>query len=438
MLTDAQRFAKEAEEARKSGGDINQTLRQTGDEYADMMPVQEPEAKTPEQIALDEGVQKTIQANLDRENSRNGKKEVYEALKSAKKQQKDIQKEIDRAETRLRETGKGSPTRIQQLKAKLEQQNKLVSQIESQLLYFDGEYAHNLTDAISQQEEIYSAARIRAAQAISDYEAGKITNAQKNAEVDAYNKAGAELKRLKNMTHEQYRAELAGVGLVADLNDKPQKQVAEDRTAAMPGKVSQEAVDTTSTLGYDNINTSQGGAIDYGTGAENVIGGNGRNTEVNPGVLSFQGTANSGGNVRPGDPGRIPGGYGEGTIHTSDSEGRELAPEISERQGTGAADAATVGMVNQPSGDVEKSRTVTNTGLRSADSDIRQSYRDGLNQDETLGDYRVRNQYKTRDEMIDGWIEEGFTKQQANELYWLLGAASGKRKIDVVAWYNGK
>lgn len=52
-------------------------------------------------------------------------------------------------------------------------------------------------------------------------------------------------------------------------------------------------------------------------------------------------------------------------------------------KGTGAADATTVGMVNQPSGDVEKSRTVTNTGLRSADSVIRQSYRDGLNQDET-------------------------------------------------------
>lgn len=52
-------------------------------------------------------------------------------------------------------------------------------------------------------------------------------------------------------------------------------------------------------------------------------------------------------------------------------------------KGTGAANATTVGMVNQPSGDVEKSRTVTNTGLRSADSVIRQSYRDGLNQDET-------------------------------------------------------
>ena len=98
----------------------------------------------------------------------------------------------------------------------------------------------------------------------------------------------------------------------------------------MLGMEAQEAVDTTSTLGYDNIYTSQEGAIDYGTGAENVIGGNGRNTEVNPGVLSFQGTANSGGNVRPGDPGRIPGGYGEGTIHTSDNKGREVTAKQAE------------------------------------------------------------------------------------------------------------
>lgn len=126
------------------------------------------------------------------------------------------------------------------------------------------------------------------------------------------------------MTQEQYRVELAGVGLAADLNDKPQKQIAEDRvSAAMLGIVSQEAVDTTATLGYDILNTSQEGAVDYGTGAENAIGGNGRNTEVNPGVLSIKGTANSGGDVRPGDPRRIPGGYGERTIHTSDSEGRE-------------------------------------------------------------------------------------------------------------------
>lgn len=74
---------------------------------------------------------------------------------------------------------------------------------------------------------------------------------------------------------------------------------------------------------------------------------------------------------------------------------RSVTEQRTDIKGTGAEDTSTVGMVNQPSGDIEKSRTVTNTGLRSADADIRQSYRDGLNQDETFGDYEVKHNKDT-------------------------------------------
>lgn len=206
-LTDAQRFARDAQRA----------IEETGAQEAQKVPKAEPEVKTPEQTALDEAIQKTLNQNREKEAGKQREKEVYESLKAAQREQKNLQKEIDKAETKLRETGKGSPARIDQLKQQLEQQNNLVKQLESQQMYFNGDYEHNVSDAIRNQQSIFNSAKERAAQAISDYEAGKITEAQKNAEVDAYNRAGAELKRLSGMTQEQYRADLAEAGLAADM-----------------------------------------------------------------------------------------------------------------------------------------------------------------------------------------------------------------------------
>ncbi|MDO5545196.1 MAG: hypothetical protein Q4F81_05160 [Eubacteriales bacterium] len=206
-LTDAQRFARDAQRA----------VEETGAQEAKKVPKAEPAAKTPEQIALEDGIQKTLNQNREKEAGKQREKEVYESLKAAQREQKNLQKEIDRAEAKLRETGKGSPARIDQLKQQLEQQNNLVKQLESQQMYFNGDYERNVSDAIRNQQSIFDSAKERAAQAISDYESGKITEAQKNAEVDAYNRAGAELKRLSGMTQEQYRADLAEAGLAADM-----------------------------------------------------------------------------------------------------------------------------------------------------------------------------------------------------------------------------
>lgn len=62
-----------------------------------------------------------------------------------------------------------------------------------------------------------------------------------------------------------------------------------------------------------------------------------------------------------------------------------------------AAQADTLGMQSEPSGDVEKSRTVTNSGLHNEDSDIRAGYRETLRQDPDAGDYQVKHNADTLD-----------------------------------------
>ena len=116
-LTDAQRYFRDAENGKTGNAEIENIIRQTADDLSDNMPANETAAKTEEQARLDDAMQWTIFENQ----RKRGEQEVYEALKAAKKEQKELQKEISRAERRLAETGKGSQARIDQLKAKLEQ-----------------------------------------------------------------------------------------------------------------------------------------------------------------------------------------------------------------------------------------------------------------------------------------------------------------------------
>lgn len=62
---------------------------------------------------------------------------------------------------------------------------------------------------------------------------------------------------------------------------------------------------------------------------------------------------------------------------------------------TAAAQPDTLGMQSEPSGDVEKSRTVTNSGLQNKDADIRAGYRETLRQDREAGDYQVKHNTDT-------------------------------------------
>lgn len=196
-----------------------QAAEQIGQDLKAQQEAQEAHQPAKPQLT-DEEVQARVEAAMARTaedaKQKQLQQQVYEDLKAAQKEQKDLLRDIEKAEKKLKQTGKGSPARIEQMKAQLEQVNGLVRQIESQKNMFDGNYARTVAQAVSEQEQIFQQAKQRAADALNAYERGEITENQRDAEVNAYNNAGAELQRLKNISQEEYRAELAEVGLIGD------------------------------------------------------------------------------------------------------------------------------------------------------------------------------------------------------------------------------
>lgn len=77
---------------------------------------------------------------------------------------------------------------------------------------------------------------------------------------------------------------------------------------------------------------------------------------------------------------------GKGSPQVADSSGKST-------EGGQAVD--TVGMQNEPSGDLEVSRTVSNTGLHSKDADIRQGYKQTVKENPDAGIYDVKHNADT-------------------------------------------
>lgn len=77
---------------------------------------------------------------------------------------------------------------------------------------------------------------------------------------------------------------------------------------------------------------------------------------------------------------------GKGSPQVADSSGQST-------EGGQAVD--TVGMQNEPSGDLEVSRTVSNTGLHSKDADIRQGYKQMVKENPDSGIYDVKHNADT-------------------------------------------
>lgn len=96
------------------------------------------------------------------------------------------------------------------------------------------------------------------------------------------------------------------------------------------------------------------------------------------------------------------GGRGESTTDATGNGQESPKAEQGQRAEQGGQseqpvqpDGSAVGMQNAPSGEVKKSKTFTNTGLRNADEDIRRGYRDTLRNDPTAGDYEVKRNADT-------------------------------------------
>lgn len=74
------------------------------------------------------------------------------------------------------------------------------------------------------------------------------------------------------------------------------------------------------------------------------------------------------------------------------------SPQVADSSGQsteGGQAVDTVGMQNEPSGDLEVSRTVSNTGLHSKDADIRQGYKQMVKEDPDAGIYDVKHNADT-------------------------------------------
>ena len=80
---------------------------------------------------------------------------------------------------------------------------------------------------------------------------------------------------------------------------------------------------------------------------------------------------------------------------TRAARGETVEPVASVGGGGETPPTDTLGMQNAPSGDIEKSRSVTNSGLNSQDPDIRAGYQQTLQQDPKAGDYQVKHNADT-------------------------------------------
>ncbi len=183
--------------------------------------VQNAKSQAVQQTQNNDAILETQYQYQERRNNVQRKNSVYAELQSARSEQKNLQRQIERMEAKIRESGKGSPARLNQLKTQLEQQTNLVNQLQSQYDYFVEDYDRTLEGAVQTQQDLFEQAKQEVLDAIDAYNAGEITKAQLDEANQKYDNAGREVFRLKHMTQEEYSKELASVGMVADRQNMP-------------------------------------------------------------------------------------------------------------------------------------------------------------------------------------------------------------------------
>lgn len=389
-----------------------------------------------QETAQDPRVNAIQKMDAEREISKQRQQQVYEELLAAKRRQKDLQKQITKAEQKLQDTGRGSQARINQLKTELEQQDNLVAQLESQNTYFTGDYERTLEEAVKQQEAVFENAREEARQAIADHEAGLITDAQLQAAQDKYNTAGQEVYRLKHMTQEEYAAELAEVGLVADIpvtpkpaqQLKPAAETAQETAPAMEERVKAQTANSDTlpeaiTKAVNHRNTRQR----YKTINEII---------TTPEAMAYVDSVNPGDNSKEGKLARaaevVEDLYRESErkkyapkqqpVQTEDAQSRVPAaadnaesvgdnltattssPQT-EDSGTMPADGGQIPTKGEKDGqrvlngfassDFRNSNTYMNTGLQSENANIRKGYRQELRKNPDAAKYAVKHNADT-------------------------------------------
>lgn len=337
---------------------------------------------TPEQIRAAQQ-ERDIQAEADRIR--------YEDQKTRAKARKDLQKDIEKTQADV-DAGKGSPARLRQLQDKLYQMDM-----------DEADYPRTRQEAITQQAALVDSLSQEQHDAYIRRETGEASNRPNKTATNRLKAAKKELDRLRNLSDADYAQELSDMGLsgntrapwldsasanlealgeanatrqadlVQSMADRVREASAPDQPEARPESV-------------PDLNA----ATDYLRSRLNPEQGQQNRRPVQPQQNAASPTDAVSNLVR------------EATTQRraqQDAALQSVRDQAAALTGGPAAAAQpdTLGMQSEPSGDVEKSRTVTNSGLQNKDADIRAGYRETLRQDREAGDYQVKHNADTLD-----------------------------------------
>lgn len=335
---------------------------------------------TPEQIRAAQQ-ERDIQAEADRIR--------YEDQKSRAKARKDLQKDIEKTQVDV-DAGKGSPARLRQLQDKLYQMDM-----------DEADYPRTRQEAIAQQTALVDSLSQEQHDAYIRRETGEASNRPNKTATNRLKAAKAELDRLRNLSDADYAQELADMGLSGNTrapwldSASTNLEALGEANAARQADLVQSMADRVREASIPDQPESRPESVPDLNAATDYL-----RSRLNP---------------EQGQPNRRPVQPQQNAAYSTDAVSNLVREATTRRQQqqeaarqsiqdqtaalTGdpaaAAQPDTLGMQSEPSGDVEKSRTVTNSGLQNKDEDIRAGYRETLRQDREAGDYQVKHNTDT-------------------------------------------
>ena len=337
---------------------------------------------TPEQIRAAQQ-ERDIQAEADRIR--------YEDQKTRAKARKDLQKDIEKTQADV-DAGKGSPARLRQLQDKLYQMDME-----------EADYPRTRQEAIAQQAALVDSLSQEQHDAYIRRETGEASNRPNKTATNRLKAAKAELDRLRNLSDADYAQELSDMGLSgntrapwldsasANLEALGEANAARqaDLVQSMADRVREASIPDQPEARPESV-PDLNAATDYLRSRLNPEQGQQNRRPVQPQQNAASPTDAVSNLVR------------EATTQRraqQDAALQSVRDQAAALTGGPAAAAQpdTLGMQSEPSGDVEKSRTVTNSGLQNKDADIRAGYRETLRQDREAGDYQVKHNADTLD-----------------------------------------
>lgn len=337
---------------------------------------------TPEQIRAAQQ-ERDIQAEADRIR--------YEDQKTRAKDRKDLQKDIEKTQADV-DAGKGSPARLRQLQDKLYQMDM-----------DEADYPRTRQEAITQQAALVDSLSQEQHDAYIRRETGEASNRPNKTATNRLKAAKAELDRLRNLSDADYAQELSDMGLSgntrapwlgsASANLEALGEANATRQAdlvqSMADRVREASIPDQPEARPESV-PDLNAATDYLRSRLNPEQGQPNRRPVQPQQNAASSTDAVSNLVREATTRRQ---------QQQEAARRFIQDQAASLTGDQAAAAQpdTLGMQSTPSEDMERSRSVTNSGLHNADEDIRASYRETLRQDPEAGIYPVKHNADTLD-----------------------------------------